>query len=184
MGEVRPAPPKAWKWAMYAVYGVTAVCVVATVLESMALVDYFWPLMLKFWVLPLCCLAWLGLTVAGAAFYRSWAKLAVLPVLAFVVVGAAHVAWLIPRAQLLVSESSLAAVADRCEPAEQVWAGAFRIDQVQPADDACLLYLSDGLLDRYGLVRLPDGAPADTMQRWNITTEHFSGDWYRFTWHF
>jgi hypothetical protein len=127
--------------------------------------------------------AWLITTAIGAFFYREWRLPAVAAALVAVTVVASWFG-LTNRVSLWASSSALADVADTCTSTDAGWVGTVRLESVEKVDEVCLLYTKGGFIDRTGYALLPDGPPPDARTRLNVTFTRFSGDWYRFIWHF
>ncbi|ALG83943.1 hypothetical protein ACH46_04720 [Gordonia phthalatica] len=154
------------------------ICAVTVVLGSIHLIDFFWPLMSVVWGGLILGSAWLVLSAVGLARYRRVAGTIIAPILVFVPIAAVLWSGIVNDVQFSMSRTALGEIASSCTPATDVRAGLFRIERVESAGDACLLFLPSGLASSSGLGIFPSGVPREYASHMKI--DHYAGDWFTF----
>lgn len=181
--DSKPAAPRWWRISVAVLTVVVALLVLVVLAWTVDYVHFVIGMLAGVYGLGLAGLVWLILLTIGAVRYSVWR-----PMLAsaLLVVALAGLAWFsVPSSiQRAVSTAALNNAAAACPVSDgPVWVGAYRFTKVTELDGHCFFY-KQGFIDGYGVVRLPDGPPADPRKQWNMSLTKQSDDWYRFTWHF
>lgn len=167
---------------MYVVLGLATLCAISALLGAAHLIDFFWPLMAVTWGGLLLGGVWFVMSIIGAVSYRRVAGTILTPVIFFSAVGALLLGGVPQSAQHAISQSALDQVASECTPATDIRVGLYRVESVQRLDDACLLFLPGGFLDKVGLGKFPSGVPAAQSSSLEITP--YRDGWFSFIQYF